>query len=215
MALIRVKHLKSVGIPAKYLEGDLSTPERSCEAFEQTRKMVIKFKNKFESIQAKSPGTGLVIGGRAGTGKTMLASYLLTELFDTYKASVGLVNCDQVIKASNAKWIGDRDGENPYDVLMKVDVLLVDDVPRCSHRTKDPMESLHQLVRERFQRGKATVMTTSLDPQSLTEALGSDFQSFLSEAAIFLGKLYGSKQIPVQDYREKIAAEKNGLLLDD
>jgi DNA replication protein DnaC len=126
-------------------------------------------------------GTGLFLWGEMGTGKTMLANLILKDLIKSGKRCYA-ITVEQMIDEFTEGWKSPED-KRWFDRKVRYsDVLLLDDLGKERNRGSLPESTINNLLRDRVQTGRVTLVTTNLDPEFLGQAYGSSSLDLLYEA---------------------------------
>lgn len=131
-------------------------------------------------------GTGLLLTGTNGSGKTMLATLLLKELvrdgLDCYATTFA-----STIDALIASWHSDQERRDFAERFMRSRVLLLDDVGKGisnSFRDRVTPETLDHILRTRVQNERPTLLTTNLSVEEIRHGYGTSVFSLLVEQSI-------------------------------
>lgn len=155
-------------------------------------------------IEYKDQGTGLLLKGDAGCGKTHLVSALAHHLIfmgHTVRFVMVPVLLENIRQSYSRKPV---EGEpNLIQDLSKVDLLVLDDIG--SERVTDWVrEQLFILINARYEGLKPTVVTTNCQGKELSDRLGGRTISRLIEASKVINIMAG-------DYRLRL----NKQILED
>lgn len=174
------------------------------EEFKKVYQQIQAYRRKLQELALK--GIGLFIVGGPGSGKTLLCQMLLRDIY-LKGPTVQALNCDQLLMLSNGKWMQDSQTEYAEKVF-KPFMLLIDNAPFTSHKTRTPVDVIQHVVRERYTRfQRPTIINTAVPTKEVSDVFGRDFMSFSAEAFIFIG---GLQDVP--DYRKQIRAARKGIL---
>jgi DNA replication protein DnaC len=127
-------------------------------------------------------GRGLWFFGDAGTGKTTLAMLVSKHTLEAGR-SVAIYSLPKLL-ARIRRTYDNEAGEQSYDELFtrltSVDLLHIDDLG-AEHKTEWVLEQLYSLINERYEAGRALVVTTNQDEEQLREQIGERVVSRLAE----------------------------------
>lgn len=195
---LAIRHLHTRGFPKILLSkclGDnaFDTIENDNERFLIGKDKVRRYSEQFSELPV---GTGLVIIGQSGVGKSVLATAAVVEIFKTGSYSVRMTNVDEVIVAINNGWVHKEDAV--LDIYGPR-ILVIDDFPQTLNQSRDVLDVIHKIYRQRYDKGKTTIITARCSKDNMDVKFGADFKAFLIETAIIVGDLDGSN-----DYRKKM-----------
>ena len=114
---------------------------------------------KAKAILAAKTGRNLVLAGRAGTGKTHLATAIAIEAMKAGRQAIIKLACEMLDEITQAN----RDNTDPFGVLQKyksVPVLVIDDWDKMK-MTDARLVYLHQILDYRYTNGLQTIVTTN------------------------------------------------------
>lgn len=132
----------------------------------------------------RSQGTGLLLCGPVGTGKSFLASAIANELISQGTPCL-MTNFSRIISRISEKFGGDQ---KYLDNLNRFDLLIIDDLG--AERDSEYMwEKVMDVIDARYRAGLPLIVTTNLNPKDLYDP--SDIRrqrvfSRLKEMCIFL-----------------------------
>jgi DNA replication protein DnaC len=196
ISAVQIAYLVKWGFPKTLIGKPFVTekPERLARALAN----VDKYFEKFDS----STAFGLLVAGGNGTGKTMVITHLATRLFIEKRLFVRRVVCDDVVRFSNSEMFG-KASERPTDYadLRAPQLLVIDNVPDTVNKTRNPMPLILKLVKDRFEKGKPTIVICPYTTEEVASVLGSAFVDFSKESMLRIS-LDG-----LPDFREGIQAE--------
>lgn len=127
-----------------------------------------KYINKFQSGKPF-----FVIAGSSGTGKTMLAAAMATELMSSGAAVVTVSAFDFVKRAKDYHTqFAIDDYRDLFSPMLDCDMLVIDDLGTETMLKNVTREYLYTVVNERWLRKKCTVITSNLTPAAMLERYG-------------------------------------------
>lgn len=154
-------------------------------------------------------GLGLLLWGRVGTGKTMLATLLMKSIlekgvdgyFATFHTLLDLFTAGWQADAQKA-WFDRR--------LRNAGVLVIDDIGReYAGRSQVAETALDHVLRQRVAADRPTIITTNRAPDELATVYSGNALSLISESAI-VKEFVGADYRPEHRQR-KIDEAKAGL----
>lgn len=152
----------------------------------EQRDKIAQLQQYSKSINSDSPN--LIILGRTGTGKTMLANAVAVNLYlekeqslpsefdsynqqDFYNHTCELITSFDIGSQARARW--SKSQESEYDYLSNLaanDLLIIDDLGAYDGHIKD-RERIAQIIDLRYKKAP-TLITTNLDIDDLSKYLG-------------------------------------------
>ncbi len=149
---------RALGIPLRY--GNAAIAEIQREAREKL------------SAWAKSRTHSLVITGPVGVGKTY-AACALALLCQEANATTKYTSQASILRAIRSTWgtRAERSEEGVWRELTTPSVLIVDDIGAARGNDNDAMR-ISELIDERYNEQKPTVLVTNLKPEQLKVELG-------------------------------------------
>lgn len=146
---------------------------------------VAKFLDKREQFLKR--GMGLYFLGSYGTGKTMLANLVLKELVKN-GYNCWATTFSQTVEMFTAGWSDKADKDYFQQKFIHSQVLLLDDVGKELRGTRISLAetTFDAILRQRVQSGRATFITTNMDPQDLEEGYGAAILSLIREKSLEL-----------------------------
>lgn len=161
IARARTRGVASV-IPAKYRGVSFERPPvtlMSRDWVDPVREYTADFEPTLDQ------GQGLWFLGDVGTGKTTLAMLVSSRALEAGR-SVAIYSLPKLL-AHIRRTFDDNRGEQTYlelfDQLTSVDLLHIDDLG-AEKRSDWVIEQLYALINERYESGKAIVVTSNIDP---------------------------------------------------
>lgn len=126
-------------------------------------------------------GRGIWFTGDTGTGKTTLAMLVSREALRAGR-TVAIYSVPRLLAEIRGTF--DDSSDNSYEQLFRkltsVDLLHLDDLG-AEQQTEWVLEQLYAIINERYEDGKALVVTTNLDESALKEQIGERTVSRLIE----------------------------------
>lgn len=124
----------------------------------------------------------LIIIGSSGTGKTVLASAVATELMKRGAAAVTLSAFDFVKRAKDYHTqFAIEDYYDLFTPMLDCDVLVIDDLGTEVMLKNITREYLYTVINERWLRKKYTIVTSNLPPEKMIERYGEAIFSRLCD----------------------------------
>lgn len=128
----------------------------------KTENVARKYAENFNAMREQ--GTGLLLCGQVGTGKSFLAAAIANELINQGTPCL-MTNFSRLISRISEKFGGDQ---KYLDNLNRFDLLVIDDlgVERDSEFT---WEKIMNVIDSRYRAGLPLIVTTNLGPKDLTD----------------------------------------------
>jgi DNA replication protein DnaC len=179
----RIAHARTRGvdavIPAKYRGVSFDRPPVST----MDRTIVGVIRKYVDNLpEYLSEGRGLWLMGDVGTGKTTLAMLVSKAALESgYSAAIySLPRLLARIRRTYDAEVGEQGYLDFFERLTSVDLLHLDDVG-AEKRTDWVLEQLYAVINERYETGRAILITSNLDQTQLEEQIGSRSVSRLVE----------------------------------
>lgn len=161
-------------VPRRYWQENLTT----FKADTSERKTMLKTAKEYvDAVQTRRFST-LVLLGTVGTGKTHLACGIIKEVGGLYRMSPAIVEEIRRAKSFSAK---DTEAEI-FDYYGHVKLLVVDEIGRGVAST-DEQYMLYQIINERYNRRKATVLISNQTKKDFLNYIGIAAADRLAESA--------------------------------
>lgn len=141
-------------------------------------------------------GSGLILFGEMGTGKTMMAMLCLKQFVkDGY--SCFATTFAEMVEMYTAGWYSPQERDYFHHRVVESQVLLLDDVGR-GHKSKNRLDetTFDTVMRARVQHGRSTIITTNMTPADLGQGYGASVLRLLREKSDAL-------EIGGEDFSEK------------
>lgn len=116
--------------------------------------------------EMKDSGTGLLIWGDIGTGKTYLAACIANELIDN-EYPVLMTSVSRIMNGMTGLFSESRN--NYLDGLGKYDLVTIDDLG-IERNTEYSLEQMYTVIDSRYRSGKPMIITTNLTPEEMKNA---------------------------------------------
>lgn len=156
---------RSSGVGEKYLEYTLDDFKTDTD---EQRSALDAVRTYIQDIRDGKPRS-LWLTGTPGTGKTMLACLLTKELGGRYRKSYRLIN-----EARQAdSFSGSEDRNTLIDRYAGYRHLVIDEVGKDTGYKSDEWNILWQILNERYEQDKPTVLVSNLTKRELAEYLGA------------------------------------------
>lgn len=152
----------------------------------EQRDKIAQLQQYSESINSDSPN--LIILGRTGTGKTMLANAIAINQYlrkeqslpselnsynqqDFYDHTCELITSFNIGSQARARWGKSQESENDYlRNLVTNELLIIDDLGAYDGHIKD-RERINHIIESRYIQRAPTIITTNMDVNGLREFL--------------------------------------------
>lgn len=173
-----LKHYLSSGIGSTY-------QRLNWVDFKGSKEILAQLSKYIENHERYIPrGVGLLFTGKWGTGKTMLTNLTLKELIKlgyTCYATTFASTIDYL----TAGWYDNEERQFFRKKFINSEVLLLDDFGR-ELKTKNNLSAatFDNILRQRIQGGRPTLLTTNQDADELEEGYGGAVLSLLKESSI-------------------------------
>ena len=152
------------GVVGKYL--DFTRDDFRAETEEQRN--ALKVADEYIRDVSAGQFRSLWLTGKPGTGKTMLACIITRELWGKYRKSYQIVN--------EARQAGSYSGMEDMNQLVERYAeyrhLVIDEVGKNTGYKAEELNVLWQIINERYERQKPTIIVSNLSKQELAEYLG-------------------------------------------
>lgn len=143
----RIKHLKMDGVI------DKSLSKCRFETAEMTENLK-KCKNYAEKWDEMKEGTGLLLWGGVGTGKTYAAACIVNELLDRGVPSM-ITSFPRILNS------GGYDKSEVASQMRNYELVVIDDLG-VERDSEYALETVYMVIDERYKSGKPTIVTTNL-----------------------------------------------------
>lgn len=112
----------------------------------------------------REQGTGLLLCGQVGTGKSFLAAAIANELISQGTPCL-MTNFNRLISRISEKFGGDQ---KYLDDLNRFDLLIIDDLG-AERDTEFTWEKVMNVIDARYRAGLPIIITTNLEPKDFTD----------------------------------------------
>lgn len=158
--------LESSGVGRRYFNIKLEDYDATTDEQKKALKQVKEFINQMNSNKPVSKTLWLC--GKAGTGKTLLASLIIRECGGHFAKSYEIEDDIEISKSFSAK-------ENKKQVLEKYynyRILVIDEIGKFEHKHNTEIEYLFRILNERYERQYSTILITNKTGKELREYIG-------------------------------------------
>jgi len=182
-------------IPRKFTGKSLQTYHAKAARQKEVLHAARDFIKTFRGNHHDSPGKGLLLTGKEGTGKTHIAISILKDVIG--KGYSGLYWNVPELFLELRRRMNDNNGEENeaelFDQARRVDLLVLDDLG--AERTSDyVLDRLYVLINGRYQNDTCTLITTNRSIPELKQQIGPRIASRICEMCVLL-------EFPEGDYR--------------
>lgn len=129
---------------------------------QQNETIARKYVANFDAMRKQ--GTGLLLCGQVGTGKSFLAAAIANELINQGTPCL-MTNFSRIISRVSEKFGGDQ---KYLDDLNRFDLLIIDDLG-AERDTEFTWEKVMNVIDARYRAGLPLIITTNLGPKDFTE----------------------------------------------
>lgn len=154
-----------------------------------------QFVDNFETLKIKN----LILTGGTGVGKTYLTKAIAKELLEknisVYFTTAFALNQNFINEHYNNRFCETNGLQNLFDV----DVLIIDDLGTQSMVKNVTVEYLLNLVNERLNRNKSTIISTNLTPQDMSMVYSDRLFSRLYDKRNFLSVNIVGKDLRIKN----------------
>lgn len=137
--------------------------------------------------EAMVSGASLVLCGRPGTGKTHLACAMGKGIAELWLRPFGFSTALQAIRSIKETYRkdSDRTESDAIDRLTEIDLLILDEVG-VQLGTEHEKMLMFEVINERYQRCRPTILISNLNRAELTEYLGERIMDRFAECGAVL-----------------------------
>ena len=147
---------------------------------------------------AVNPQGNLIMSGATGTGKTLLANLIASQIISDEKNAL-LLRSSEIAEQARCAWTKHSlvSESDLISVWTGVDLLIIDEFGEADLAINGEMrqadrERLSRIIDGRYTRGLPTVITTNLAKDQLIERLGDRAWDRLQQNAVFIAFDWGS-----------------------
>jgi len=158
-------------IPSRFSKYTFDTYIVKNEDQKKKKEFCEKYANSFEEVSQN--GTSLVFCGTTGTGKTHLSCAIANTVITRFNRSavfLSVIRAIRQVKETYSK-SNDKTEQEAIDWFLNPDLLILDEVgvQFCTNAEK---VILFEIVNERYQNRKPTIIISNLTPQELEHYVG-------------------------------------------
>ncbi|MCH5165415.1 MAG: ATP-binding protein [Clostridiales bacterium] len=158
-------------------EAQKTAPKAISKVYTEAKQYIEKFPNGDKPF--------FIIVGSSGTGKTMLASAMATEMMKRGAATVTVSAFDFVKRAKEYHTqFAVEDYVDLFTPMLDCNLLVIDDLGTETMLKNITREYLYTVINERWLRKKNTIVTTNLKPETMLERYGEAIFSRLCDKSL-------------------------------
>lgn len=164
------------GIPLRFKNKTLDDFEVANDKMQICRTACAEYLANFPEL--KNKGTGMVFSGSTGTGKTHLACSLGMQIIQRHMASVFYITAPELFRVVKQSF-----GGTDSDVLRRYNspqLLIIDEIG-ASYGTDAEKTILFELVNQRYETLKPTILISNLALKGLLETAGERVMDRMKE----------------------------------
>ena len=142
-----------------------------------------------DAVNMVSSGTGILLAGRTGVGKTMLLTILAYRLLEMQLVKPLLVDCNDLIMSTNAMWVREaaEGTRHTFDHILRAELLLIDNVPFKLNQSRDVFPIIEKILRHRNSRDLPTFITYGKLLSDLKREADERTLSLINEKLLVVG----------------------------
>jgi len=145
-------------------------------------------------------GKSIVFFGPKSSGKTVLATLILREGIEKYALNVRYVRFLSLVsyEFENKYMLSQEELKSIYDYYIDPDILCIDEIENISVK-EWVKSSIYEILVERFNQRKPTIITSKIDFQLIKKVCGDGFYNILNDNQMFEACYIDSDGISLSD----------------
>jgi len=159
-------------IPLIFKENNFDNFETKTEEQKEAKDICFKYADNFDN-SLETIGINMILCGSPGTGKTHLACSIIKHVIEKKESCAKFFTLSKAIRSIKSTWNknSEENEQQAIDKFIYTDLLILDEVGVCWGSNVEKM-LLTEIINERIENMKSTIMISNLDTKLLKESIG-------------------------------------------